>query len=69
MQKENAYVDVDTQTEGDKKEYVSQCIRIQSPEALLIDKPITSRDDVNDLTVETYGARPARLISSGAKFH
>uniref|UniRef100_A0A0R3S4X5 Ion_trans_2 domain-containing protein n=1 Tax=Elaeophora elaphi TaxID=1147741 RepID=A0A0R3S4X5_9BILA len=67
MQKENAYIDVNTQTESGNREYVPQCTRTQSPEALLIDKPITSRDDVNDLIVETYGARPARLISSGAK--
>ncbi|OZC12033.1 hypothetical protein X798_01214 [Onchocerca flexuosa] len=44
-------VDVDTQTENDDKEYVPQWIRMQNPEALLIDKLIITRDDVNDLTV------------------
>ncbi|VBB30424.1 unnamed protein product [Acanthocheilonema viteae] len=68
-EKENAYVDVNTQTESSNREYVPQCIQIQTPEALLIDKPNTSRDDVNDLIVETYGARPARIISSCIKFH
>ncbi|VDM40840.1 unnamed protein product [Toxocara canis] len=63
IRKEHAYIDADTQTLPGEVPPLQRRPHIPSPEALIIQKPYSSRDDVNDLIVETYGGRPPRLIT------
>ncbi|VDK42609.1 unnamed protein product [Anisakis simplex] len=63
IRKEHAYIDADTQTIPGELPMLQRHRHIPSPDALIIQKPFTSRDDVNDLIVETYGGRPPRIIT------
>ncbi|VDO87577.1 unnamed protein product [Heligmosomoides polygyrus] len=65
--REFAYIDANTQTEKSVPHGYQAPPVPPSPSTVLLPYPHTSHEDVNSLIVETYGTKPARLISSSRK--